>query len=91
MKRLGRILRVTRRNMILARSKVAPTTDAKVYDSRGKFIGKVYDVFGPISNPYVLIRVENEELNVKKISKKTVYFYDEKLRRNKSWRRRKRG
>jgi rRNA processing protein Gar1 len=59
--------------LILARANKAPKTDSKVYDVDGKMIGSVYEIFGPVKNPYILIKVSNEK-STPKIKGDKVYF-----------------
>ncbi|MCR6669521.1 MAG: Gar1/Naf1 family protein [archaeon YNP-WB-040] len=69
----GKILHKVNERLILARAKKAPKTDSKVYDADGKIIGSVYEVFGPVKNPYILIKVSNEK-STPKIKRDKVYF-----------------
>lgn len=69
----GKILRKINDKMILARAEKAPKINAKVYDSKGKIIGNVYEVFGPIKNPYILIRVSEDQKTIQN-KRETIYF-----------------
>jgi len=57
LKRLGIVLHRSKNtgNLIL-RAEFAPKVGEKVLDSRLKVVGKVFDVFGPVSRPYVSVR-----------------------------------
>ncbi len=37
-----------------------PRIGVRVYDSRGKLIGRVVDVIGPVRSPYIVIRPSND-------------------------------
>ena len=89
MQRLGRILRQTRRNMLLARADEAPKVNWGAYDAKGRIIGKVYDVFGPITKPYILIKVQKKETNIRVLAKEKIYFSEIIMERKGKWRRKK--
>ena len=57
LKRLGIVLHRSKNtgNLIL-RAEFAPRVGERVLDSRLKLVGKVFDVFGPVSRPYVSVR-----------------------------------
>ncbi|MEM0084815.1 MAG: Gar1/Naf1 family protein [Candidatus Methanomethylicia archaeon] len=69
----GKILRKINDKMILARAEKAPKINAKVYDSKGKIVGSVYEVFGPVKNPYILIRILEGQKAIQN-KKETIYF-----------------
>jgi len=69
----GKILRKVNERLILAKAKKAPKTDSKVYDSDGNIIGSVYEVFGPVKNPYILIKISDEKSTFKTKGSR-VYF-----------------
>ncbi len=54
--RQAKFLHVTPSGMLVAVAKSLPGTDLLVADSRGNVIGPVIDVFGPIAEPYLLIK-----------------------------------
>ena len=33
-----------------------PRIGVRVYDSRGRFIGRVIDIIGPVNSPYIVIK-----------------------------------
>ncbi|MCS7385907.1 MAG: Gar1/Naf1 family protein [archaeon GB-1867-005] len=90
MKRLGRVLRVTRRGLILVKATAAPPIDAKILDAKGRFVGRVYDIFGPVKAPYVLVKPSTSLDELKSSLKGAVYFPVTPKRRFKSWKRVKR-
>ncbi len=57
LKRLGVVLHVSKNtgNLIL-RAEFAPRVGERVLDSRLRVVGTVFDVFGPVSRPYVSVR-----------------------------------
>ncbi len=36
-----------------------PRIGIKIYDSRGKLVGRIIDVIGPVSSPYIVIKPLN--------------------------------
>ncbi|MCR6623196.1 MAG: hypothetical protein HA488_00035 [Candidatus Verstraetearchaeota archaeon] len=69
----GKVLHKVNERLILARANKAPKTDSKVYDVDGKMIGSVYEIFGPVKNPYILIKVSNEK-STPKMKGSRIYF-----------------
>lgn len=56
MHRLGRVLHVSSsKNLILKAEKLSRIHD-KVVDENLKSVGTVFDVFGPVSSPYVAVK-----------------------------------
>jgi len=57
LKRLGVVLHKSKNtgNLIL-RAEFAPRVGEKVLDSKLRVVGNVFDVFGPVSRPYVSVR-----------------------------------
>jgi rRNA processing protein Gar1 len=52
---------------IIVKAKFAPKTRTMVLDEKGKRIGAVFDVFGPIFSPYVKINAKEPENLINKI------------------------
>ncbi|MCS7110135.1 MAG: hypothetical protein NZ956_01520 [Candidatus Caldarchaeum sp.] len=62
MKLLGEVLRVGK-SKVLVKAYEVPRLAAKVYDGRGREIGYVSNVLGPVSSPHVSVEVvEGREL-----------------------------
>jgi len=61
LKRLGKVLHITRNRLILVQvsSKAVPQIGSYVFDRRNRRIGRVYDIIGPTKSPFVLIRPLN--------------------------------
>ena len=57
-KRLGKILHFSKsRNLILRLEKNSlPRIRSRVFDSKLRHVGFVFDVFGPVSKPYVSVK-----------------------------------
>jgi RNA-binding protein len=59
--RIGHVLQVNPdRNLILKAEKL-PRIGAKVIDEKLKPVGKVFDIFGPVSSPYVKVKTKVKE------------------------------
>ena len=55
MKHLGNILHLANSGKLIVRSEQMPPAHAFVYTNDKQKIGKVYNVFGPVKNPYVAV------------------------------------
>lgn len=53
---MGQVLHVSSTHHMILKANVLPRLNSKVVDENLKTIGKVFDVFGPLSSPYVAIR-----------------------------------
>jgi len=60
--RLGKVLHVSRSsgNLILKAGKMA-RIGAAVLDSAGRRVGTLFDIFGPVSNPFAAVKPEIDE------------------------------
>ena len=58
LQRLGRVLSVTPSQNMVVKTSEAPKTGSTVVDENLKTIGRVFDVIGPVSSPYVVIKPE---------------------------------
>ncbi|MFP3951163.1 MAG: Gar1/Naf1 family protein [Candidatus Bathyarchaeia archaeon] len=47
------------KNLIL-RTKMNPGIGAPVYNEKGRRVGKIYDVFGPVDEPFVSLEVDDD-------------------------------
>ena len=57
MKHLGNILHLANSGKLIVRSEQMPPAHAFVYTNDKQQIGKVYNVFGPVKNPYVSVNI----------------------------------
>ncbi|MCS6769218.1 MAG: hypothetical protein NZ570_02135 [Candidatus Caldarchaeum sp.] len=53
---MGDVVRVDEKS-ILVRAHTAPKLASKAFDSRGRLIGYVSNVFGPVATPYVKVKM----------------------------------
>jgi len=82
LEKLGRVLNVTPSNNIIIRSNKIPKIGADVVDEKLKVIGRTFDIIGPISSPYIVVKPLIKE--TKKIVGEKVYLH---FSRNKRRRR----
>ncbi len=80
MQRLGRVLNVTPSQNLIAKTEKTPKIGLTVVDENLKVIGKVFDIIGPVSAPYAVIKpaVRDPE----RVVNKQVYLLLSKERRN---------
>ncbi|MEM2260648.1 MAG: Gar1/Naf1 family protein [Candidatus Methanomethylicaceae archaeon] len=53
---IGQVLSISKSNLILARIKIPPKLGSFVYLKDGRKLGIIIDIFGPVANPYALIK-----------------------------------
>lgn len=56
LQRLGRVLSVTPSQNIVVKLDKAPKMGAAVIDENLKVVGKIFDIIGPVSSPYAVIK-----------------------------------
>ncbi len=58
MRRLGKVLHISKRGSIILRTDKTPPVGARsiVLDKKAQEIGIIIDVFGPVIEPYVAVR-----------------------------------
>ena len=63
MNRLGKVLHLSSSKSLILRTKIKVKSQTVVLDNRLNQVGRVYDVFGPVANPYISIRpsIKNPE------------------------------
>jgi len=68
LQRLGRVLHISPSRNIIIKIENIPKIGQTVVDENLKTVGKIFDLFGPVSSPYVAIRptiLKPEELTNK--------------------------
>ena len=55
LKRLGKVLHLSNSRKLILKTKVNVRAGTKVLLAKYKPVGRVFDIFGPIENPYVSI------------------------------------
>ena len=56
MQRIGKALSVTPSNSIIIKTESPPKIGCEVADESLTVVGKVFDIIGPVSSPYVVIK-----------------------------------
>jgi RNA-binding protein len=56
LQRLGRVLNVTPSQNLVVKTENAPKIGSSVVDENLKIVGKVFDVIGPVTSPYAVVR-----------------------------------
>ncbi|MBS7287250.1 MAG: H/ACA RNA-protein complex protein Gar1 [Candidatus Freyarchaeota archaeon] len=56
MKRLGKVLHVSPSGNMIVQASTAPNIGSRVVDEKIREAGFVYDVIGPVSRPYVVVK-----------------------------------
>jgi rRNA processing protein Gar1 len=56
MMRIGQVVRLSSEGTIIIRSQTAPPMGAIVCDNRGRDLGRIIRVTGPVSSPYAIIK-----------------------------------
>ncbi|MEM3566504.1 MAG: Gar1/Naf1 family protein [Candidatus Bathyarchaeia archaeon] len=54
--RLGRALHISPSKNVIVKVESAPKIGETVVDENFKLVGEVFDVFGPVSSPYVAVK-----------------------------------
>ena len=72
MQRLGRILNVTPSQNIVVKTEKTPKIGSTVIDENLKVVGKVFDIIGPVSSPYVIVKPTVKE--AEKLINKQLYL-----------------
>ncbi len=74
MKRLGTVKNVMRDGSILLKITIAVKPGTIVYDARGESLGRVSRVFGPVEEPYMIMKHHSEGSETLNLLDSVVYF-----------------
>ena len=72
MKCVGKVSHLNSRNMAIVNTQDKINKNTKIYDSEKKNIGRVVNIFGPVSEPYIAI-APNKGMRITKIVGREVY------------------
>jgi RNA-binding protein len=61
MKRLGKVIHLSKSGKLILRVKVKPKLGAAVLDENLVVVGTVFDAFGPVGNPYLSVKPQVQE------------------------------
>jgi RNA-binding protein len=56
LQRLGRVQKVTPSNNLIVKAEIAPKLGLEVVDENLKVVGKIFDIIGPESSPYAVVK-----------------------------------
>lgn len=76
MQRLGRALHISPNRSVIVKVEAVPKIGEKVVDENLKTVGKVFDVFGPVSSPYVTVKPTIQK--PEKLINKVLYVFPSK-------------
>lgn len=91
MKRLGTALHVVQNKLIVQSEQIVgsetniPRTNSWVVDQKRTKVGKVFDIFGPIDHPYIIVRPNRGIDAAAHVGKKL--YIDEASGRDNKWKR----
>ncbi len=80
MQRLGRVSNVTPSRNVIVRTEKPPKIGAEVVDENLNVVGKVFDIIGPVSSPYAVIKPTVRE--PAKLVNKPLYLLLSKTKRS---------
>ena len=81
MQRLGKVLHVTPSQNIVVKIGKTPKIGSAVVDEKLRTVGKIFDVIGPVSSPYVVLKPAIKE--PEKLTSKQLYLLLSKKERGK--------
>ena len=80
LQKLGRVRALTPSKNIIVKAEKAPKIGTEVVDENLKVVGKVFDIIGPVSAPYAVVRPAISE--PVKLLNKPVYLLLSKTKRS---------
>ena len=81
LQRLGRVLNVTPSQNIVVKTDKTPHIGSAVVDENLKVVGKIFDIIGPVSSPYAVVKPAIKE--PEKLTNKQLYLILSKKERSK--------
>ena len=81
MQRLGKVSNVTPSRNIVVKTENPPKMGFEVVDEKLNVVGKVFDIIGPVSAPYAVVKTSIKE--PEKLVNKPVYLLLSKTKRSK--------
>ncbi len=80
MQRLGRVSNVSPSRNVIVKAEKPPKMGAEVVDENLNVVGRVFDIIGPVSSPYALIKPSIRE--PAKLLNKPLYLLLSKTKRS---------
>ena len=81
MQRLGKALNVTPSQNVVVKISKTPPIGSRVIDEKMKVVGKVFDIIGPVSSPYAVVKTTIND--PAKLTNKQLYLFLSKKKRSK--------
>jgi len=81
LQRLGRVLNVTPSQNVVVKTDKTPSIGSAVVDENLKVVGKIFDIIGPVSSPYAVVKPAIKE--PEKLTNKQLYLLLSKNERSK--------
>jgi len=82
LQKLGRVRALTPSKNMVVKTEEAPKIGSEVVDERLNVVGKVFDIIGPVSAPYAVVKSTVRE--PAKLVNKPVYLLLSKTKRSKN-------
>jgi RNA-binding protein len=79
LQRLGRVLNVTPSHSIVVKIDKPPKMGASVVDENLAVVGRIFDIIGPVSSPYAVIKPSMK--NPEKLANRQLYVSPSKTQR----------
>ena len=80
LQRLGKVLNVTPSQNIIVKTDKPPKMGSPVVDEELKPVGRIFDIIGPVSSPYAVVKPSIK--NPEKLSNKQLYVSPSKKERS---------
>ena len=80
MQRLGRVINLTSSRTLVIKTENTPRIGSSVVDESLKIVGKVFDIIGPVTSPYAVVKPTVRE--PEKLTSKQLYLLPSKKDRS---------
>ncbi len=80
MQRLGRVVNVTPSQNLVVKTEKTPKIGSSVVDESLKTVGRVFDIIGPVTSPYAVVKPTVHE--PEKLASKQLYLLPSKKDRS---------
>ena len=80
MQKLGRVITLTPAQNLVVKTEKAPKIGSSVVDDNLKDVGRVFDIIGPVTSPYAIVRPSVNE--PEKLTSKQLYLLPSKKDRS---------
>jgi len=80
LQKLGRVITLTPAQNLVVKTEKAPKIGSSVVDDNLKDVGRVFDIIGPVTSPYAIVRPSVNE--PEKLTSKQLYLLPSKKDRS---------